>query len=478
MKESSSLKDLISLLKHSKNFFSSQLYFAVLNLISIPIFSRLYSAEEYGVLSVYTTYSVIIAILLSLNSYRAVGRYYYEEKDDFGEFMGTLLIYCFGVYLALNFIFFLSLPWTGKFLKLGLVLPFLLSISGLNYISENIYNQFIIAKKKSREYSIIQITKNTITTFLSIYFVYILSNEKYYGQILTTIAVGLGLLLYSFFKLKKIVTLKFNRHHLRYITRYTLPLLPYTLGSFILSRFDRVIIAGLLGLSDAGVYTMGYNIGNLLLMVITAVDAAFVPNFYKYVNAKQFESLNKLIMNSMKISFIAALGLSLLKTEIFQILVSPKFSGGIIVVDLVIIADVFWAIFLFSKSYIDYHKHTYALSIIALVTGGANIALNIILIPIYGIYGGGIATLIAFILLAIISYAYLLARSEIQLFEVGGILFYALFLIVSIIGLNYFKISYLGLSLQNLIVKSIVVVTFTIIIYLKESKHVLGRLLS
>ena len=62
-----------------------------LGFISIPIFTRLLTPDEYGYLAVFTSIIAIFSVLLKLNMHGAITRYYYEETDDFSSYVGSIL---------------------------------------------------------------------------------------------------------------------------------------------------------------------------------------------------------------------------------------------------------------------------------------------------------------------------------------------------------------------------------------------------
>lgn len=80
------------LFKHSSFFLLATLFVQFLNFLSIPVFTRMLSVAEYGTLDVWRSYVSILLAVLTLNTYVALGRYYYENRDDFAEFCGTSLL--------------------------------------------------------------------------------------------------------------------------------------------------------------------------------------------------------------------------------------------------------------------------------------------------------------------------------------------------------------------------------------------------
>ena len=470
--------DFMSLLSHTKNYLASHLFYVFLNLLSIPVFSRLYTTEEYGILSVYQSYSVILAIFLSLNVYRSVTRYYFEDRGDFDEFMGTLLILCFSIYGIGLLIFYLTLPLTGEVIGLGRILPLLFTFSGVNFIAEGIYSQILKAKKLSALYSKLRITNNTMTILISIVAVYLLKDDRYYGQIVTTIVIGMGFSLYYYSQLRSVISFRIRGDHVRYILKYSLPLLPFTLSTIVLNRFDQIIIQGILGPSEVGVYAMGYNIGNLILMVTTSVETSLVPEFYRLEKEKRFDQLDKLVRRSMKIVLMGCTALIFGTRDVFQILVDQKFSRGVDIVLPVVVANVFMGIFLMHRIYLDYHKYNGKLSFISISAGVINIVSNLILIPSMGILGAAYSTLISFIYLALASKIALLLTSDIPVFRMAPFLADLVIFLGTLVLFFTFKMDQLGFTPSGLFFRAILYVVFVVVLFGNEIYPVLRGYIS
>ena len=80
-------------LKHTWNYLSSQIATQGLAFISIPIFTRLLTPSEYGILNIFTSYTEMFVSLLTFNIYIGIGRYFFEkDKEDFNSFFTTALI--------------------------------------------------------------------------------------------------------------------------------------------------------------------------------------------------------------------------------------------------------------------------------------------------------------------------------------------------------------------------------------------------
>lgn len=79
------------------------------NLISIPVFSRLLTTSEYGQVDVFMTYVNIFMIILGLDFVGAVGKGRLDHEEDADEYITSSLlfttIFSVGVVLIINLVF-------------------------------------------------------------------------------------------------------------------------------------------------------------------------------------------------------------------------------------------------------------------------------------------------------------------------------------------------------------------------------------
>ena len=67
-------------------------------------------------------------------------------------------------------------------------------------------------------------------------------------------------------------------------------MIPYALGAVILAQFDRIMISSYSGSSAAGLYSFAYNIGMLQMLIVGALNTAWMPRYFDYLNKKDFSS--------------------------------------------------------------------------------------------------------------------------------------------------------------------------------------------
>jgi len=396
--------DIFETLKHSKNYFSANVATKALGFISIPIFTRLFTQEDYGIVAVFSSYVGIMTVILSLNSYTAVGRYYYEKTDDFSDFVGTSFIFV-GLILCVSvIIYILFYQQINNLIKLPGLLPIYLLFACLFAIIRSVYAQILVPQKKSKELAIINVLNGYIGFAIAVLFVYLLKENRYLGKIWASLLIGFIFSIYYVKKINKYLKFNFKIEHIKYIANYSIPAIPYALSGIILAQFDRIMINNIINTASAGLYSLGYNVGMALLLVIGSIQTALIPDFFKFVDNKEYIRLDNLFKKAFSIVIIAALGLILFAREIVIILADEKFHEGLKVVPVVVIGYIFYAMFIIYGMYPGYKKKTLFTSIVALIAGISNIVLNAIYIPKYGYIAGAYTTVASYFIMFILAW--------------------------------------------------------------------------
>jgi len=464
--------DIYETLKHAKNYFSADVATNAIGFISIPIFTRLFTQEDYGVVAVFSSYIGIMAIILSLNSYSAVGRYFYEKTDDFGEFLGTSFIFV-GIILSVSisiYIFFYQK--INNLLNLPGFLPVYLIIACIFEIIRSVYAQILVPQKGSRELALVAISEGYIRFVIAVILAYLLKENRYLGKVWAVLLIGLFFSFYYIKRIRHFFKFSFRKAHVKYIMNYSIPLIPHNLSGIILTQFDRIMINNILNSASVGLYSLGYNVGMLLLIVNRATLTALIPDFMKFLDGKEYERLDILMEKVFSIGTVAALGLILFAKEIVLILVDVKFHESLKVIPIVVIGYVFHEMYQMYGMYPGYKKLTIYTSITSLSAGLLNILLNAIFIPRYGYLAGAYTTLISYLFMFFL--AWIIAKFILNLRVSPLWLFWKPTLIMLAFTAFIYFIKGFNLSEMYLVlIKLILLAIFCFIIFYKEIANIL-----
>lgn len=459
-------KDLITVFLHAKNYFLATIILKASLLITIPLFTRYLTLEEYGIVSLFNSYLGIIIIVCPLYLYSSVGRYYYEKKPDFNAFVGTSIILSIATFLISTI---LILAKNLNFLSFSIketILVYLLFIIAPFKIVSGIYFQIIIPERNSELVAKLQILEGYLNIIFSVCFVLFLPYKKYYGPIYGIMISSLIIFLYAIYQYKKIIIFNVKSAHIKYIILFSLPQLPYALSGVILEQFGRIIIGNSKKTSDLGIYSLGFQIAIIYSYFTSAIRTAVLPDFYKYLASKEYDKLTNLFKKIIAISVIPAFTLNAFAKELIYLLADKKFNSSYIIVPFIVMGYVFFDLFYIYSPYLEYKKHTWVLSLIILTGGIANIFLSYLFVSNFGYVGAGYSFVLSYFIIFCLTwgtlklfYDIVITKLEIIAKPLIGFIVFSFFIIIS---QNYITSSLISFSFRLTFFASFIYINYLV----------------
>lgn len=428
---------------HLISYLSGDIIVKGLAFITIPIFTRILSTDEYGVFSLFNTSIQITITILGLGISAGISRYYFEENKDFWASLGSNLIFI-NIYMLIAVI--ATIFFFYRFIPLQFNLIIFLLIASCCGVFFDIYQKYLMSSKESNTYRKILIDNNLIFYGLGIVLLFIFQENKYYGLIYSKTLAFLLVGSYSLYKLIKLSKYSFNKQHIIYTLNYSIPLLPAILSNFILAQFDRYAIQNLTNsMSNVGIYSFAYNVGMILNTFIVAIANSWRPFFYEKMNKNDYSGLESIVYKNTKLVFVAALLFLLFSKEIVMVMADEKYFEALNLVPVIILSYVFIYFYTIYFQYLSYNKKTIFISINACIAGATNIILNYKFIPIYGYMAAAYTTLVSYILLFLLHYmtSYLINKGKIIKFKnifknlIYLLLMFAIYYFIEIYMSNY-----------------------------------------
>jgi O-antigen/teichoic acid export membrane protein len=386
-------------------------------LASIFIYSRYMTTHDYGVLNLFVSYLWIFAIVMSLNLHTGIGRFIYQEGAEFGSFLGTSLIAIGAIYFIAAIVVLLNFDAASTFLGLPYPIVFLMLLVVLGQIFESIFTQISIFHQRSALLLKVISIKAGATFLLSLGLLLMLRSEKYLAVLYADALASFAIVVYVIASIRGSVRWSLQAKHLRFLASYSLPLIPYMLCLTLLSQFDRVLIDQYFGKESVGLYSLVYNIGVLLLTVVTAVLNTFTPTLFDALNKKNYGRILNDSQNIFALAVVVTAGLVLFGQELAAILAPEKYAQAFDLIPIVAIGGLCFVIFQIWVRVITYAQHTAYLSVIAIVATTVNIGLNYWLLPIYGYKIAAVTTVVAYIVMSLL--AVVVVNQVVALFKVN-----------------------------------------------------------
>jgi O-antigen/teichoic acid export membrane protein len=185
--------------------------------------------------------------------------------------------------------------------------------------------------------------------------------------------------------------------------------LPASIASMIVQVIDVPIIRELTNDSTLGIYRANYKLGIFMMLFVAMFHYAWQPFFLTNAKEKNAKEIFAKVLSLFLIftSFIWIV-LSLFiddfaSYEFFagRSLIGQQYLEGTFIVPIILLAYIFHGLYINFIAGIYLEEKTKYLPIITGIGALINIVSNIILVPIYGIFGGAISTLLSYIFMAV-----------------------------------------------------------------------------
>lgn len=372
-----------------------------LSFITLPLFTRLLTTEQYGQYTIYSSWSGILTVFLTLNlAYGSFQTAMVKFEDKRNEYITSVQ----GICLLLSSIFLIVYLPFRQFWNHIFELPTLLVLLMISEIIFYTSMQLWMGKKrfefKYKSVVVITLLTSIFSPLIAFILVCIMS-EKGYARIIgyagVNIFVGFVIFLINSSKGKKF----YNKEFWKYSLSFNIPLLAYYLSQVIFNQSDRIMISQMKGTSDAAMYGVAYNLAMVLTFVLNAINGSYIPWMYEKIKEHKGED-NKQI----SVILVILIGLMILfviwfAPEIIMIMAGNQYLSAIYVV-----APVAMSLFLlfYCQLFINvefYYEEKKMLIYGSVIAAILNIFLNYMLIPIFGFVAAGYTTLVSYIVFAV-----------------------------------------------------------------------------
>jgi O-antigen/teichoic acid export membrane protein len=210
---------------------------------------------------------------------------------------------------------------------------------------------------------------------------------------------------------EKIIIFEFSVGFIREALVYSLGLLPLTVSSWLSGYSDRLLITWFGDLADSGVYSVAFEIGRVINVVVISIFMVYGPMMLAMLKEGRGKHINRIeVFQSFLFHFLLCMAffLSLFTPELFKIFVGPKYHVGIPLVPVIAFSFVFAGVRRLFVTPIYYHKLTLLISLGGILQAGVNFGMNVILIPYYGGQAAAWSKLVC--MFAVGLYFYILCR--------------------------------------------------------------------
>ena len=296
--------------------------------LTVPIFTRILSTSDYGVVTTYNSWIGIMTMLLGFALHMAIRSSFIDYREKVDEYLTSTLLFTVAFSVSMTVIV------CSVSVLLNLSIPFILILlCMLQSMSAAIiedYSYYLMMKFNYKFRTMLMIVPNLLSVVLSVLaMLYVFNTNRYLGRVIPTAIVTLlfGILLVSFSIRRSgfVFNIEFLKHGLKIST----PLILHGIALNILSQSDRTMITWLADASQTGIYSLIYNFSMIATVITTSLDGVWVPWFTKQMNNKGYKEINKVAVDYVNLMTYAMCCLIMVAPEVVKILASEPYWEGI-----------------------------------------------------------------------------------------------------------------------------------------------------
>jgi O-antigen/teichoic acid export membrane protein len=261
----------------------------------------------------------------------------------------------------------------------------------------NLYNSRLSLDYSGKKYIKLSALNSIVSLCLSLVLMYtVLNNNRILGRLLgLTIAVSFvsGISIYSLFKKARP---KYNKRFLTFGLKYSAPLIAHGVAQTLLAQFDRIMIKYIVGLAEAGIYSFGGSIKNLLNVVANSLNMVWATWFF-YEMAKN--NITKVKRRASEYTLLVLLfGVSALfiAPEVVKLLGAKEYWDARFLAPPMVLDSYVMFIYAIVVQAEYYTKKTHYVLIGTVIAAIINIITNTIFINLYGYVAAAYTTLFAY----------------------------------------------------------------------------------
>ena len=370
-----------------------------MQMLTVPIITRMLTAAEYGTYNVFTSWVNIVFILSSL---KLSANGYYVAMKKFGEKSAYPSSVSGLSFLLLTVWFVVSVIFNKPLSSLTGLTSAMLILMFVHSYNDSAINLWYADNRYTYRYKMTVICTVFLVVFTPVLKIILIAVASHAGQdktlatiwglIIPKLLVGLVAWYAMFCRGRKL----YIKEYWKFALLFNIPLIPYYMSQVILNQADRIMINSLDSATSAGLYSVAYALASVMQFTHAAINNGFIPWQFKTMQKGDSQKVQRVSTILTMIISVTYTLVVFCAPEIMRIFAAKEYSEAIYCIPPIVMGIFMqWIaqLFINVEFYCEKNK---ILSISSVVAAGLNIILNLIAIPKYGYIAAAYTTLICY----------------------------------------------------------------------------------
>lgn len=384
--------------------------------ITLPIYTRIFTPEDYGVWSFVTTCYSLLSAVLVLGGDSAYARYFFAAKTlrdrqtVTSTWLGFLTLWSAVMVGSL-------LPFTRLFSEWSFTTTnhaalFSLSLlAGPLSLINTMCGQVLRNQFKPLMFMALNVVSSLLAISLGLYATVILGLGLT-GIFGGTLLAGVLMLPARLWSVRGMLRPLFSLPVLKSLLSFGVPLVPASVAYWVFVSSDRVLLARWSTLQELGYYSVATSLASVLALIHAAVGQAWSPralHIYETDPESARVFFGRLITYLLAAFGLLSVGVATFAPEALRLLASPAFYPAAAAVGPLALGFVANASTQVTAISISLTKRTHYFAVYSWAAALLNIGLNVFFIPRWGMVGASWTTAISY---AFLTLAYLVTSQR------------------------------------------------------------------
>jgi O-antigen/teichoic acid export membrane protein len=371
----------------------------------LPLYTHYLTPADYGAVELFIVLLTIMDIVVQQGLVSAVFKRIAFDKgeneiEDYRTVMGTAIIYVLGTGLLVGIA---MIVFAGQLSPLLFDQPgydFLMAVGALTLITRVVEKILIVPLRSAQRY----------TTCAAISFVIFCSKLTGNLVFLVHFDAGFASLLYgqcagavvgiiaAAIAARKYVSFRFDRAELRVLTKFGHPLIFSAIGLLVLNSTDRVLLKYFGENTLVGLYSIASKLGFAVDAFLLGPFRSTWPTVYYKIAREDgaHATFGLFALRFFGLGLVATLAAHWFAPYALWILTTPAYYPAASAVGLIVASVFLYTLNDILKVGMNITARTHLLPIRVVLAGVVNVVFGFLLIPVWGIVGAALATIVAY----------------------------------------------------------------------------------
>lgn len=365
-------------------------------LLLLPLYTQVLSPSDYGIVDILDVLANLCYLIVALEVSQGFFRFYPDASsvNERAEYASTAFFFtCFTytAFLAMGLVF--ARPIAHVVLEASdSVLVVRLSVISI-WLYGPYYLTLLLFRSRLEplKFAVTNLAMTLVTIGTSIVTVLLLKLGAM-GVVLGRLAGHAAGVIIAMYLARRSYRAVLKKEKLLEMLRFSLPLVPSSLGVFGAQYIDRIMVSKLLSLWALGLFGIAYRIASLLSLVIAALANSWTPLVYEnYRKPETPDEIAKVFRFYWAMILLVFIGVSLFAHELIRVMAPIEYIKAAEIVPFLAASVVLSHSYVFAPG-LAIAKKTKTIATINIAQGLLSLALSLALVPRLDILGAALAS--------------------------------------------------------------------------------------